>query len=115
MPSWPSKLARTSALGTVALPLMASAQEEAPAYLSQNTGDILWYLLAAVLVFFMQAGFALVETGLTRAKNACNIMMKNMLDFSFGVIGFAIVGYAIMYGVQHRRLLWVEFRLPLHG
>jgi Amt family ammonium transporter len=98
MPSWPSKLARIAALGTVALPLMATAQEDAPAYLSQNTGDILWYLLAAVLVFFMQAGFALVETGLTRAKNACNIMMKNMLDFSFGVIGFAIVGYAIMYG-----------------
>tara|TARA_B100001971_G_scaffold214966_1_gene255890 strand:- start:171 stop:1421 length:1251 start_codon:yes stop_codon:yes gene_type:complete len=54
--------------------------------------------MAAVLVFFMQAGFALVETGLTRAKNACNIMMKNMLDFSFGVVAFAIVGYALMYG-----------------
>jgi Amt family ammonium transporter len=83
------------------LPSLASAQEAAPeavAYLSQNTGDILWYLVAAVLVFFMQAGFALVETGLTRAKNACNIMMKNMLDFSFGVIAFAMVGYAIMYG-----------------
>lgn len=83
------------------LPSIASAQEEVPeavAYLSQNTGDILWYLLAAVLVFFMQAGFALVETGLTRAKNACNIMMKNMLDFSFAVIAFAILGYSIMYG-----------------
>lgn len=82
------------------LPCMTHAQEEAAeiAYLSQNTADILWYLLAAVLVFFMQAGFALVESGLTRAKNACNIMMKNLLDFSFGVIGFAIVGYALMYG-----------------
>jgi len=83
------------------LPSIASAQEAAAepvAYLSQNTGDILWYLLAAVLVFFMQAGFALVETGLTRAKNACNIMMKNLLDFSFGVVAFAIVGYSIMYG-----------------
>lgn len=82
-------------------PWIASAQDaavEAPSYLSQNTGDILWYLLAAVLVFFMQAGFALVETGLTRAKNACNIMMKNMLDFSFGVVAFAILGYAFMYG-----------------
>jgi Amt family ammonium transporter len=73
---------------------------EAPSYLSQNTGDILWYVVAAVLVFFMQAGFALVETGLTRAKNACNIMMKNMLDFCFGVIGFAIIGYALMYGTS---------------
>ncbi len=82
------------------LPCIANAQDEAAeiAYLSQNTADILWYLLAAVLVFFMQAGFALVESGLTRAKNACNIMMKNLLDFSFGVIGFAIVGYALMYG-----------------
>ena len=82
------------------LPTMALAQDEVAdvAYLSQNTADILWYLLAAVLVFFMQAGFALVESGLTRAKNACNIMMKNLLDFSFGVIGFAIVGYALMYG-----------------
>ncbi|HBR93769.1 ammonium transporter [Coraliomargarita sp. SDUM461003] len=90
------------AAGTTLLaPTLLSAQEvvaEAPSYLSQNTGDILWYLMAAVLVFFMQAGFALVETGLTRAKNACNIMMKNMLDFSFGVVAFAIVGYALMYG-----------------
>lgn len=83
------------------LPSLASAQEETAetvSYLSQNTGDILWYLVAAVLVFFMQAGFALVETGFTRAKNACNIMMKNMLDFSFGVVAFAIIGYSIMYG-----------------
>lgn len=83
------------------LPSLVSAQDvvaEPVSYLSQNTGDILWYLVAAVLVFFMQAGFALVETGLTRAKNACNIMMKNMLDFCFGVVAFVVVGYAIMYG-----------------
>lgn len=81
-------------------PALASAEEASAeiAYLPQNTADILWYLLAAVLVFFMQAGFALVESGLTRAKNACNIMMKNFLDFSFGMIGFAVVGYALMYG-----------------
>ena len=81
-------------------PSIASAQEGVPevVYFTQTSADILWYVVAAVLVFFMQAGFALVETGLTRAKNACNIMMKNMLDFCFGMIGFAIVGYALMYG-----------------
>ena len=91
-------------LGALLLPGVLTAQEssaEAASYLSQNTGDILWYLVAAVLVFFMQAGFALLETGLTRAKNACNIMMKNMLDFSFGVVAFATVGYAIMYGATN--------------
>jgi Amt family ammonium transporter len=88
-------------LSALLIPGVLSAQEAATepvSYLSQNTGDILWYLVAAVLVFFMQAGFALLETGLTRAKNACNIMMKNMLDFSFGVVAFVIVGYSIMYG-----------------
>ncbi len=82
---------------------IAQAQEEtteAVAALPQVTGDILWYLLAAFLVFFMQAGFALLESGLTRAKNTCNILMKNVLDFSFGVIGFAIIGYSIMYGAS---------------
>jgi len=71
---------------------------EAIDYLPQMTGDILWLILAAVLVFFMQAGFSMVESGLTRAKNACNIMMKNMLDFAFGAIGFLLVGYSLMYG-----------------
>jgi Amt family ammonium transporter len=83
------------------VPSLACAQEEVADsvnFMSQNTGDIMWYLVAAILVFFMQAGFALVESGLTRAKNACNIMMKNMLDFSFGVIAFAIIGYSLMYG-----------------
>ncbi len=79
------------------------AQEEAPevvAALPQLTGDIIWYMVAAFLVFFMQAGFALLESGLTRSKNACNILMKNVLDFSFGVIGFAIIGYSLMYGAS---------------
>ena len=50
--------------------------------------DVLWTCLAAFLVFFMQAGFALVECGFTRAKNACNIMMKNLMDFSDWLTGF---------------------------
>ncbi|MCB9271983.1 MAG: ammonium transporter [Lewinellaceae bacterium] len=70
---------------------------EAPPALSQDVANIMWLCLAAFLVFFMQAGFALVESGLTRAKNAVNIMMKNMLDFCFGAVLFWAVGYAIMY------------------
>ena len=46
--------------------------------------DMLWMILTGALVFFMQAGFAFVETGLTRAKNATNILMKNLMDFCFG-------------------------------
>jgi len=74
-----------------------AAAEEPVAYLPQEVADIIWLCLTAFLVFFMQAGFAMVETGLTRAKNAVNIMMKNLLDFAFGAILFWAIGYAIMY------------------
>ena len=60
--------------------------------------DTVWVLLAAFLVMWMQAGFALVEAGLTRAKNAVNICMKNLLDFCFGSLGFWAVGFALMFG-----------------
>ena len=55
-----------------------------------------WYLLGAVLVFFMQCGFAMVETGFTRAKNAGNIIMKNLMDFCIGTVVFFVLGYGIM-------------------
>lgn len=60
--------------------------------------NTVWTLMAAFLVFFMQAGFAMVETGLTRSKNAGNIIMKNLMDFSIGSIVFFLVGYAFMFG-----------------
>jgi len=60
--------------------------------------DILWTCLAAFLVFFMQAGFAMVEVGFTRAKNACNIIMKNLMDFGIGTIAFYFVGFGLMFG-----------------
>jgi Amt family ammonium transporter len=60
--------------------------------------DALWTCIAAFLVFFMQAGFALVEAGFTRAKNACNILMKNLLDFSIGSPVFWLVGFGLMFG-----------------
>lgn len=58
----------------------------------------LWILVAAALVFFMQAGFAMLEVGFTRAKNAGNIIMKNLIDFTIGVLVFGIVGFGLMYG-----------------
>lgn len=60
--------------------------------------DVGWTLVAAALVFFMQAGFAMVETGFTRAKNAGNIIMKNLMDFSLGTPIFWILGFGIMFG-----------------
>ncbi|MFA6941319.1 MAG: ammonium transporter [Clostridiaceae bacterium] len=60
--------------------------------------DTMWVLIAAALVFFMQAGFALVETGFTRAKNSSNIIMKNLMDFCIGSIVFWMTGFTIMFG-----------------
>ncbi|MFH2067069.1 MAG: ammonium transporter [Pseudomonadota bacterium] len=68
--------------------------------LVQTHANYLWTLIAAALVFFMQAGFAMVEAGFTRAKNAVNIMMKNLMDFSIGSIGFWAIGFGLMFGVS---------------
>ena len=57
-----------------------------------------WFLIGAALVFWMQAGFAMVETGFTRAKNAGNIIMKNLMDFCIGTVVFSILGYGLMMG-----------------
>ena len=63
-----------------------------------NSADVIWTLVAAFMVFFMQAGFALCEAGLTRAKNTGNILMKNMMDFCIGTPCYWIVGFGIMFG-----------------
>ncbi len=64
----------------------------------QDSFDAIWLILCGGLVFFMQAGFAMVETGLTRAKNAGNIIMKNLMDFSAGAILYWAIGWGLMYG-----------------
>jgi len=68
--------------------------------LVQSHADYVWTLVAAALVFFMQAGFAMVETGFTRAKNAVNIMMKNLMDFAMGSLAFWAIGFGLMFGVS---------------
>ncbi|MBD5145862.1 MAG: ammonium transporter [Ruminococcus sp.] len=57
-----------------------------------------WFLIGAAFVFFMQAGFAMVETGFTRAKNAANIIMKNLMDFCIGVPVFILIGFGLLFG-----------------
>ncbi|MCL6614018.1 MAG: ammonium transporter [Firmicutes bacterium] len=78
----------------------ASAAQGADAEISvTQAADIIWTLVTAFLVFFMQAGFAMVEAGFTRAKNAGNIVMKNLMDFAVGTIAYWAVGFAFMFGV----------------
>lgn len=76
----------------------AMAQEVSEAALVQATLDNIWVFIAGILVFLMQAGFGLVEAGLTRAKNVANIMAKNMADMCIGAIAFWAVGYGIAFG-----------------
>ncbi|MEO1131753.1 MAG: ammonium transporter [Cyanobacteria bacterium J06639_1] len=74
---------------------MAQTAEEV-----QANANIVWTAVAATLVFFMQAGFAMVECGFTRSKNAANIMMKNLMDFSIGACAFWFVGFGLMFGAS---------------
>lgn len=88
-------------------PLITTAQNSVPEEVSNadkiaelSTGlNTVWMLLAAMLVFFMQPGFALVEAGFTRSKNTANILMKNLVDFMVGSILFWFIGFGLMFGV----------------
>ncbi len=89
------------------LSVRAFAQDAAPPTLESVAADVharsveldtVWTLMTAFLVFWMQAGFAFVETGLTRAKNTVNILMKNMMDFCFATVAFWFIGFGIMFG-----------------
>jgi ammonium transporter, Amt family len=63
--------------------------------------NMLWLVVAGALVFFMQAGFAFLESGMTRAKNTVNVIMKNYCDMCFGAVAFWLVGYGLMFGANH--------------
>lgn len=78
----------------------AAVVEEVVAPTVQDNLNIVWTCVAAFLVFFMQAGFAMVEAGFTRAKNVVNIIMKNLMDFSIGSIAFFTIGFGIMFGLN---------------
>ncbi len=66
-------------------------------FINENIFGI-WFLIGAALVFWMQAGFAMVETGFTRAKNAGNILMKNLMDFCIGTVMFILIGFSLLLG-----------------
>lgn len=93
---------------TVFMTMNGWAADDAPTALTnkaaidlvQTHANYLWTLVAATLVFFMQAGFAMVEAGFTRAKNAINIMMKNLMDFSVGSLAFWGIGFGLMFGTN---------------
>src|SRR5205807_5239874 len=67
--------------------------------------NMTWLMLGGILVLFMQAGFALVETGFTRAKNAAHTMMMNMVIFALGVVGWFVCGYALMFGATSQSVI----------
>ena len=113
----PGLPARPRALATAWLAALVIVACLAPAAVAQDTApsdvaselaafkaestlnmNVVWTCVGAFLVFFMQAGFALVETGFTRAKNAVNILMKNLMDFVIGSIIFFLVGFGLMFG-----------------
>jgi Amt family ammonium transporter len=97
-------LKRLLFLSVILIPVAIFGQEstiESKIAEVQTHADYVWTLVAAFLVFFMQAGFAMVEAGLTRCKNTVNILMKNLMDFSVGSIAFWAIGFGIMFGVTN--------------
>ncbi len=107
------------ALGLVLTPLGADAMPasdpanvaeavQASAEQAQTNLDYVWTILAAALVFFMQAGFALLESGFSRAKNAVNIIMKNVMDASAGALVFFAVGFGLMFGTSWGGLIGTD-------
>jgi Amt family ammonium transporter len=84
-------------LSLVLLPCTSLASSEIA---SRESIDVIWLATAAALVFFMQAGFALLESGFSRAKNSVNVIMKNYTDVCVGTIFFWVVGYGLMFGVN---------------
>lgn len=91
----------TMAVAAVVLAAPAMAQDDGPSATDvQLVLDNIWVFIAGILVFLMQAGFGLVEAGLTRAKNVANIMAKNMADMCIGALAFYAIGYGIAYGTD---------------
>lgn len=97
------------------MPLVANAAEEVTLTVAQllEFQNIAWIIWGGVLVFFMQAGFALVESGSVRAKNAVNVMMKNYADMCIGGLAFYLVGYGLMMGANDSGFFGMSHFAPL--
>lgn len=98
-----------SALFLTGAPLLAQESSGSAAPVTLPTGpegfDAGFLMTCCALIFLMQAGFCLLELGMSRAKNSINIVMKNILDFSAGTVGFFIIGFALMFGVSQNGLI----------
>ena len=108
------KMIRSGILAFVLLvPVLVFAQDATPTAVEmlQNNLNTVWTVVAAFLVFFMQAGFAMVESGFTRAKNTVNIMMKNLMDFSIGSVAFFMLGFGLMFGKSNGLFGTSEFMM----
>ncbi|MCF7860850.1 ammonium transporter [Candidatus Woesearchaeota archaeon] len=92
------KVVAIAVIAIIGIVPIVFAQETASPESNAIALDTVWMLLAAFLVFFMQAGFAMVEAGFTRAKSAGNIIMKNLVDFSVGTLAYWAIGFGIMFG-----------------
>ena len=77
---------------------MNAAMKELVAQMTNEQLFAVWFLIGAALVFWMQAGFAMVEAGFTRAKNTGNIIMKNLMDFCIGTVTFILIGFGLLMG-----------------
>ena len=107
-----SRLAKSAAVGLLVLAGLAGVATAAEAPSAAEVGvalDTVWVLIAAFLVFFMQAGFGMVEAGFIRAKNTCNILTKNFVDYCSASIMFFLVGYAFMFGSGNGFIGWTGF------
>src|SRR5262245_42713257 len=87
-----------AATALLAFPGIAGAQEADPVAVLGTQLNLLWVVIGAVLVIFMQAGFALVETGFCRAKHAAHVVSTNFAIFGLGFVGYYLVGYGLMFG-----------------
>ncbi len=109
----------TNALRTFGAALLACASlahgaDATPLDQLKAGTDMVWLIAAGALVFFMQAGFALLESGMSRAKNAINVIMKNYCDMCFGAIAFWALGFGLMFGVNASGWIGLSHFLP-HG
>lgn len=108
---------RLAVLAAAATAMAGGAQAQEVIEAVTNDGPLgiepglamLWTIIAGAMVFFMQAGFAAVEAGFTRAKNVCNILMKNLMDFSVGTIAFLFLGFGFMFGITSNGWIGTSF------
>lgn len=88
----------------ISLPIFSSGLKEAAGISLAKDVDVLWVMVSASLVFFMQAGFLMLETGLVRSKNTINVAIKNLVDYINGTVAFFLLGYGLMFGLSESGL-----------